>query len=246
MILVYRIGQLGDAIVTLPAVFEIKRRHPNDSMVLLTENHPSKNYISSWDILKHTRCFDDVLFYVACCSGIHAFWEYLRLVIRIRRKHAKELYYLVGSRCRQSRSRLIRDFFFFRVLCGVKKCTGFNYVLPPPKQNGVLPRVPAEWKHLLEIVTHGDDSRIDRKHMNKDSFGLPVPGFYRARAQKILSENGINEKTMLIAICPGSKREVTRWPCERYVALSQRLMWHLPNYRIVILGGLDDQMLGKS
>src|SRR5438093_55389 len=63
-VLVFRVGQLGDTLIALPAIEAIRRRHPDDRLVLLTDRHPSdRKHVSSWEVLGPTGCFDSVLHY---------------------------------------------------------------------------------------------------------------------------------------------------------------------------------------
>src|SRR6188508_980661 len=62
--LVYRPGSLGDTLVSLPAIAEIRRRYPEHRLSLLTENQlAGSTRVSPWTILKETGWFEDVYFY---------------------------------------------------------------------------------------------------------------------------------------------------------------------------------------
>ena len=62
-ILIYHVGQLGDTLVLFPAINAIKAKYQNSNIILLTDKHSEKNYVSSWDVLKITPCIDQVIFY---------------------------------------------------------------------------------------------------------------------------------------------------------------------------------------
>ena len=61
----YRPGSLGDTLVSLPAIAEIRRRYPEHRLTLLTESQVAgSTRVSPWIILKETGWFEDVCFYV--------------------------------------------------------------------------------------------------------------------------------------------------------------------------------------
>ena len=62
-IVVFRIGQLGDTIVALPAIWAIRESYPDSKMILITDRHESQGLVCSWDVLAATGIFSEVLFY---------------------------------------------------------------------------------------------------------------------------------------------------------------------------------------
>ena len=51
-ILVFRIGQLGDTIVSLPAMWAVRRQFPKAHIALLSDRHPGKSYVLASDLLR--------------------------------------------------------------------------------------------------------------------------------------------------------------------------------------------------
>ena len=62
-ILVFRIGQLGDTIVALPAMWTVRRHFPNAHLALLCDRHPGKRYVLASDLLQGAGIFDEFLSY---------------------------------------------------------------------------------------------------------------------------------------------------------------------------------------
>jgi len=61
--LVYRPGSLGDTLVSLPAIAEIRRRYPDHRLTLLTESPVTgSTRVSPWTILRETGWFEAVHF----------------------------------------------------------------------------------------------------------------------------------------------------------------------------------------
>ncbi len=70
-ILIFRIGQLGDTLVALPAIERIRREFPFHRLVLLTNKDQSlSNHVSSWDVLGPTGWFDQSIYLQPQCQGM--------------------------------------------------------------------------------------------------------------------------------------------------------------------------------
>ena len=62
VILVFRVGQLGDSLVALPAIRAIRAAHPGAQLVLLTDRQRGTASVTSWDVFGPTGLFDAVAF----------------------------------------------------------------------------------------------------------------------------------------------------------------------------------------
>ncbi len=61
-ILVYRIGHLGDTLVSLPAFWAIRKAYPKAHITLLTNSNPhNPNYILAQNVLPKEGLYDDWL-----------------------------------------------------------------------------------------------------------------------------------------------------------------------------------------
>ena len=69
---------------------------------------------------------------------------------------------------------------------------------------------------------------------------LPARPEIKANVEKIAGAD-----SRWIVINPGARWLNKRWPAEYFAALVKRLAAQNPNHRFVILGGKDDQPLGK-
>ena len=107
-ILIFRIGQLGDTLISLPAIEAIRRKHPDHRLVLLTDRHKTKKgWVSSWDILEPTGWFDQVVYYDAREQSV---MKLLTLIKKLRLFDVEHLYNLSPVR---NKLAMIRDNFFF-------------------------------------------------------------------------------------------------------------------------------------
>src|SRR3990167_6746815 len=121
-ILVFRVGQLGDTLISIPAISVIRRRHPGHRLILLTETQPAASgYVSAWDVLRPTGWFDDAMFYTPTKNAAQKLITMFSLARRIRALGPEMVYDLAPERTgRQAR----RDRFFFRRLARVKDYRG--------------------------------------------------------------------------------------------------------------------------
>src|SRR5690349_17166742 len=91
-ILVFRTGQLGDTIVSLPAIHAIRAAYPDHTLVLLTP-HQGDHLVSPLEILNGTKIFSDVLFYTSPSASPVGWIHFLALAIKIRRLKPEEFFY---------------------------------------------------------------------------------------------------------------------------------------------------------
>lgn len=224
-ILVYRIGSLGDALVSLPAVHKIRFQHPDSKITLLT-NQPTNGLVSSWDILKHSGVFDSVLYYRP-----DNIFDIFGLLIKLRLKSPSILYYLAPVR---SASQISRDRKYFGSLGGIQKLIGFdqaekasvcgNHEMPEKEATRLL-RI----SNPTALLNHEVVTQL-----------LNIPEANQLDALTILAECKISTIDKLIAIVPGSKMSSKRWPVENYVSTCQRLLEDYPDLKFITLGSSDE------
>jgi hypothetical protein len=61
-ILVFRIGQLGDTLASLPAIRAIRAAHPHARLVLLTDRQADPAASRPWEVFEPAGCFDEVCY----------------------------------------------------------------------------------------------------------------------------------------------------------------------------------------
>lgn len=235
-VLIFRIGQLGDTLLSLPAIHSIRQRHPNHRLVLLTERQPSElGYISSWDVLKPTGWFDEVMFYTPARSIADKLATMWLLARSIRTLGPEFIYDIAPERTlRQSR----RDRIFFKWIAGAREYRGGGFLLKPPKDaRQLLPRLEPEWKRLLRVI--GDDRTfID--------FRMPIPEEEQRKAREILDQQVLNNSGRQLAVGPGSKMPSKIWPRDRFRELGLRLLADYPDLCLLVFGGKEDAEIGDD
>jgi ADP-heptose:LPS heptosyltransferase len=240
-ILVFRIGQLGDTIVSLPAMQAIRSRYPDARLTLLCDRHPGKSLVLAPDLLGRSGLFDEFLSYpVREDQKLSRPWSMAPVLATLRTRKFDAVVYLAPSG--RSPAQIHRDRKFFR-LAGIRNFIGMtNFAALPVKIPGKpLPQVPPEADLLLDRL------RAD---------GIPVPALGQARADLGL---GLAEETEVagwlgrlpsdngrpwIGVGPGSKMPAKRWPEERFREVVAELIKEFGVWPVVF-GGSENAGLGN-
>lgn len=242
-IIVYRTGQLGDTLVSLPAIRAIHKSYPNHKFVLLTDRQSVKGYVSSWEVLEATKIFSEALFYRPP-SGDFAGWASLiELARQIRRRKPEALFSLRDPHWNHER----RDRFFFQKICGVRSYYGLSSqtknIFGRRDSSGHLISYKREADCLLEIVA---SAGIPIGSIDKAAFALPLSDKERLRVDFLLHEKGLTNRMPIIGMAPGSKMPAKRWPLERFIEVAKLLLANFGEYRIIIFGGSEDYVQGEA
>jgi heptosyltransferase III len=232
-ILIYHIGQLGDSLVTIPAIKAIKQKHQNCSIVLLTDEHIGKNYVSSWDVLKTTHLIDQVIFYEP--SKILKLKYLFSLLEQLRDIKPTDIYNLV---LRVNLKSKCRDYLFFRTIFKLSKYTSMDIIKYPPQKNkdGYLIQNAPQWKRLVEKVSGS---------YKNPKVQLPIQKESLFNIEKLIQpESGF--ETLRVVIGPSSKMPAKCWPSEFFIDLGAKLINRYENIEIFIVGGPEDYLLADS
>lgn len=233
VILVYRIGQLGDTLVALPTFEEIRKKYPRDQILLITDRHPSQtDWVSAWDVVGPTKLFDGVIFYEKFEEPWKNLLTYYRLAKRVRQLSPKAVFNLVN---RTRDKDVKRDRFFFTKFCGIHCYSAPQVSRDARSSKGLaLARATEEWIRMLDVVGSSNSAL---------HFKLRVPRWAESEATYALSNINTKSKKM-IAIGPGSKMSAKRWPAERFVEVCRRVVDKNEDVMCLVLGGREDQSLG--
>ena len=116
-LLIYRLGSLGDTVVSLPCFHKIAERFPNARRLVLTNQPVSGAAPSLSDILGGSGLVHETIEYRISLRSPVAL---ARLWLQLRRSRSVTLCYLAAPR---GRIKLFRDLAFFRS-CGIKRVIG--------------------------------------------------------------------------------------------------------------------------
>ena len=221
-IFIFKVGSLGDSIVSLPAIRKINDYYGGELHFIT--NKPSEGVISAWEVYKLTNYFKD------CFE-----FEYsLKSIIRLRKFIQKEkgkrvLFYFADI---SSFRRNFRNYLFFRILgitviYGWKECTG-DYI--ERDSSGRLIEVIPEYKRLVNIV----DKYLDKKNNHLENTNYIT--FDSAIVEKISLESSfINNEFIVLGI--GGKTDIQKWSIFNYV---ETLKYLSEEIAVIILGGASD------
>ena len=243
-ILIFRIGQLGDTLVSVPAMWAIREHFPDARTTLLCDGHVGKRYVLASDVLEGSGLVDNFILYPVDRSRVGRVlkvWQMLILLARLRAARFDALVYLVPSQ--RIPYQIKRDIRFFG-LAGINQFYGTNGFqrLPEKVPGKPLPTITQEGDLLLARlagsgipVPRPGHGRLDvnigeqeQKEVERWLFGLPMDG---------------GRKWIGLGI--GGKRPVTIWPSERYALVVESLISDFDIWPVVF-GGPEDRDLGKS
>ena len=236
-ILVFRIGQLGDTIIALPAFWALREHFPTAHMALLSDMHSGKGYVSPEMVLPRRGLFDEYIRYNISINGTSS---KLPLLSLLRRAKYDILVYLYPRG--RARWQVWRDTMFFR-LAGIRNFIGTRGVEPLPRSvsEHPLPTVQHESDHLLHRLALSGIPILPSGCGNMD---LRLTEAERAEADDWLRARIHSDKMgLLVGIGPGSKMPAKVWPEERFSTVGHSLIIEFGAFPIV-LGGAADRALG--
>lgn len=238
-ILVYRIGQLGDFVVSLPAIWAIRDAYPTAHLTLLTDHHPGKPYVVAEQIFGPSTIFQDIIRYEVppAAAGFTAgtLWQLIR---QLRATSFDLLVYLAPSVRRPGQ--ILRDRLFFRV-AGITRAIGFRGF--PPQQKGPYRDavVPLEADLLVERL-RADGMAVPGPGAGKMDLQLGEPEAASVHAwRRSLAPDGGRP---WLAVGIGSKMPSKVWPLERYIDAVGRAVREFDCWPVVF-GGPEDRKLGE-
>jgi asparagine synthase (glutamine-hydrolysing) len=239
-ILLYRIGQLGDTIVALPAMWAIRHAWPEAHLALLFDRHRKAGYVAAFDLLQGCGIFDEFIGYPFEAKLGRKATEALRLLAIIRARRFDTLAYLAPSG--RSAERVRRDRTFFRA-AGIKRfigMTGFPR-LEPKRENVPLSGAKPESRLLLDrLAASGFPPSV-----LAESFDLNLGTRETGLFESWLALQGSDSERPWIAVGPGSKMPAKKWPAERFEQVVRQLIAEFDVWPVVF-GGAEDREVGTK
>lgn len=238
-ILIYHLGQLGDTLIAVPALWTIRKNFPDAKITLLSDRHIGKSYVFPAEILTGSALVDDFLYYPVSKSAILkpiVILALTALLLRLMLSRYDTLVYLVPSR--RSRRQINRDIRFFKA-AGVKTIIGDQGfpVFPPKVPGQPLQQMPRETDLLMFRLVK---SNIPCPPFQNLLHPLKIGENELLSAQSSLPNFVTDQDHQYIGLGIGAKRPVCIWPLERYVELATRLIEEFDIWPI-IFGGPQDK-----
>jgi ADP-heptose:LPS heptosyltransferase len=198
-VLVFRIGSLGDTVVSLPALHAIRSRHSDARIVLLT-NTPADGGLkaaSANQVLAGTGLIDD---YIEYPHGSRSLPRLINVIRKIRRQRPELCYFLMPHR---SRGQARQDRYFLH-LSGIRRIVGLDpdrYATRTPLAGETLWE--SEALRLMRAI--GADSQ----RIGADDWSLALTGGEIDAAGIRLETAGISGDFIVMSI--GTKSPANDW-----------------------------------
>ncbi|MGD9657292.1 MAG: glycosyltransferase family 9 protein [Methylocystis sp.] len=238
----FRIGQLGDMIVALPALWAVRRYWSDAKLTLLCDVSPGRGYVLGSDVLGPTGLFDSVEHYAAPSEGgrLRLFLRRLGLAARLRGQRFDALVYLAPSLRKPEQVR--RDIAFFRA-AGIGRIYGAGYFPPVPVKAADQPFAEGPPESDLLLARLAADG-IPVASPGEGSLDLVLGDAEAAAVARWRATLGGDGGRTWVGVGPGSKMPAKRWPLERFGEVLDRL---IARYDIwpVVLGGPEDRLGGE-
>ena len=223
-ILIFRNSNLGDYLISIPALKLIKAYHPNYKIVYMTIQNRS-----NFDLplkIEETKLVDKFfIFKKKNYSSVH---EILKLIKRVKKQNFNKLYYLQEH---SSLLNFLKHYIFFK-FCGINQIEGFtsffyrkNYF-----KNSETIQI---CKRVNKLILKKDIKKLsvintkkNKKLINKKYITFGPGGFAAGRLP-----NDIN------------KLSPKKWKTENWHKLTMIFLMKFKNYNIVITGTKNDNNL---
>jgi heptosyltransferase III len=239
-ILIYRIGNIGDTVVALPALWAVRRHFPNAHIVLLCNDNQNSHMLAA-QILPDKGLIDEWITYPSNDRGSNPF-QVLGFLPNLRRLELDTLVYL-APRLR-SRKDIWRDLIYFRM-------AGLRNFIAHKRLGATLPRTvgkplePLEHEadHLLARLA-GSGIRVPDSGKGEMNLALSQTEKFKAQEWVERAIPSLADRQTLIGFGPGSKWPSKIWPEQRFGELGEQLIRDAGVYPIVF-GGPEDAELGQ-
>lgn len=234
-ICIYRIGNIGDMICTIPAIIAVRRVYPDARITLLT-SPGKKGRPGAKELLEGTWFIDKLqVYYDDEIGGLRKTAEFIR---KIRAEKFDLLVYFPQELI--TLKILLRNLIFIK-LCGIKKAVGFEYstIKKWTRAQSVVYQFDNETDRLTNLLRRWGIPASD-----KIEYDLPIPKNIQEAVLKIINENKINLK-FLFGIMPSASYEDNQWSLDNFVEVGKFILQQYKDCQIVILGGPGDKDKGE-
>lgn len=241
-ILVVRLDEIGDVVMTTPLLRELRRLFAEawislvvkSELLNLIELCPYVDEVLTYDGATPRRFQQARRHFRALSLGRSKLWPRrfdLAIVPRwgVDLYHGAFLAYFSGARCR----------------------LGYSEKVSPDKER-VNQGSDALFTHLLNDGSPRHDVQRNLEivrylggETNDDTLELWSDEADERFVDSILSSDAIRRDALLVAIAPGAGAAKRRWPITKYIELAQWLKESV-SASVVIVGGIEDQQLGRD
>jgi heptosyltransferase III len=230
-LLIFRVGSIGDTVVSLPCFHAIARAYPHHRKVLLTNTIDVARASTMESVLKGTGLIDETLYFPMGRGKLAQSFSLLR---KLRELQVTTLVYLAP---RPTGLPVLRDLIFFRA-AGIRHIIG----APSTRDARVCRIDPATGEREYEA------ERLARSLAPAIAVELSPPDWdmrlstseLEAAAKRLATLQGWQ---VLVAVAPGARIPAKDWGEERWAALIGLLQLRVPEVALVFVGAPDERPL---
>ncbi|MBQ7393094.1 MAG: glycosyltransferase family 9 protein [Lentisphaeria bacterium] len=229
-ILIFYSGSLGDQLIMVPVFGAIRNAHP-DSEITLLNIHDSNNAFTPAKIIENTDLIDHLKIWSHKKVKILRKFRFLLFFCRPFLTRYKVIYYCgrdgaLFAKRSQRDSAFLKAYSPGAIIRGTVKIHDFE------DRKKMMPRIS---EIVLSRLNH--DGLEPQLSEAKNELSLTAPE--KAAAAKHFAEIKIPPGTIPLAVGPGGKKSVCRYPVEKYIEILQRLIKE-NNIFPVFFGGRED------
>jgi heptosyltransferase-3 len=232
-LVIFRIGSIGDAVVSVPCFHAIARAFPQHRKVLLTNTIDMARASSVESILDGTGLIDATVYFPRGRSKVR---NSVAIARQLRSLAPEALVYLAP---RTTGLQVYRDLLFFRA-AGIARVIGAPLGLGARECHIDPATGELEYEAQRLARTLGSAIPVD----------LTRPGWdLRLRPQELATATNrlanLAGSTPVLALSPGARIPAKDWGEERWAALIRLLQVRLPDISLVFVGAPDERPLSQ-
>lgn len=223
-VLIYRLGSMGDTVVSLPVFHLVARAFPGAEVRLMTNRPINEKAAAAAAILANTGLVSGYFHYEVGMRGIGPLRRLWWQVVRWR----PQVLVYAGSARGVKAAR--RDAWFFRA-CGILRQIGVPITEEMQQNLWQEDRSAEEYEcaRLVRNIAELGDGRLD----SRESWDLRFTAAEKARAAEALAPAG---ERPVLAMSLGTKLAVNHWGLAKWRALLVELGRRYPEYALAITG----------
>jgi ADP-heptose:LPS heptosyltransferase len=234
-ILIYRSGSIGDTFVAIPTILEILKRNQNAKFTLMSIKDDNL-FVSAATVLNDFGWFNKYITYSS--KDIKSVFALYKLILNIRNEKYSCVYYINSDK--NPLIKILRDKLLFLFVCGITK-----FLSCPSTHLNFFGRANKKVKLFQKESNRIYHCFFNDKESENLVFDIPITLNHKKFISLTLDNSGLDLSRPLIAMCPGSKKLITRWPIENYQLLGEKILKHT-DANIVVIGGEFESNLAKN
>lgn len=229
-ILVYRIGTIGDILITIPTLAAVRRRFPRARICLLT-SPTYRGAPGAKDLFATNDFFDDMIVYYA--DDIAMMAGKINLIRRLRAQRF-DLFIELSMQLTSLRREL--QYLSFARLIGCPYAIGFEVSFQRmfKREQMLFWSRPTEQERIYRSIA--GPLRLDSEIT---SWRLPIPDTAARFASELLESKGVRAEDRIVVMHPGAKRETNRWYPGRFAHVGDAIQARY-NIRLVLSGSVSE------